>query len=1056
MSAYSDLILGESALVSAWSGAGASGDLPDLKGSNAAVPKGTITRGVASIVPGAGTLCCDFQNTGNLLVADANSLDLNGMTLEGWFKWDALPGSGKYTFFFYKGDAYVFYLDNATVPGTPALHGAAYQSDGGDAVVLDSNFTPTVGTLYHIVYTFNTSDKKIRFYRNGSLVATSSAMAGSTPVHTNATGLSLGGFGDGNANYCIDGKVAWLAVYNAPLTLTAIGNHYTAGITPPTQTIAVGQTTETDTAQPAYVRPLQPVPETELAQAITAFQPTNMRRVLRGEAEHTSLRITGNTPGEAGKLFQSATLKASAVADSDGVITFTAFGTPLTGAHVQVYTDNTYATPIPHTRWPDSGEIDVAYGNVLERRPMRLGARGVRVIDDNASMYYPTSQFGSSDAVCASPTKIFFAYRVGGPGNVFAGESVNGDLVVVRIDRYTGQVDQGPFTLKTGITDGHEYFSVQRAPSGKLRAVYGGANSAPLYIRESTNVGDITAWGTALNISLGSVGSFLHCSYKIGADGKNYFMANNYWANSTHVPALRLGTSPDNDIGTVTWNTLMANFDPSIFLKWTAISGDMALDETTSPATQHIVFSCLKRYDETGTTADYRNAYYLKSQDGGATAKKADGSSITLPLAMGDATNGTCGADLVSGGNHYGPACHIAADNNGDAIVLHDVDYASDYRDFDASHWTGSAWAANQVYRADTPDGGLFGSTLMNHDGRMVFVACPSLSHGGVGASRVIRKVSSDKFATGTDSVVFNDDYPQYFYDQGKGSGGTAVRTALLPFEYPKSPRESPGVIIFSAVTFTQSTVLMTVVPLALPVAQAEETDTAQTVKPVKYVHVAQVAEADTALGLTKFVRAALVAETDTAQAIRPVRLIVAGQASETDSALGPVRPARLVVLSQPAETDTAQPIHAFKRRTLGQAFEEELAQHLGNFKLAMVGQAAETDNALAATWSPKHRAVRQASESDQAQEILAAFGLGVAGETDAAQPIRPARVYAVAQAVELEAALAAFPAKRRAVGIGAETDAALAVIILRPHTRAPYGGRIVGTEYGGRVLQSR
>lgn len=111
-----------------------------------------------------------------------------------------------------------------------------------------------------------------------------------------------------------------------------------------------------------------------------------------------------------------------------------------------------------------------------------------------------------------------------------------------------------------------------------------------------------------------------------------------------------------------------------------------------------------------------------------------------------------------------------------------------------------------------------------------------------------------------------------------------------------------------------------------------------------------------------------LVTETDTAQSIAPLKTVALGQPSETDTAQA-ITVRKTVALGLPTETNTAQAFTTLKTVALGLPSETDTAQSITPIHVVSLGQATETDSALAIT-------------------VRKTVAVGIATETDTALPI--------------------------------------------------------------------
>ncbi len=164
--------------------------------------------------------------------------------------------------------------------------------------------------------------------------------------------------------------------------------------------------------------------------------------------------------------------------------------------------------------------------------------------------------------------------------------------------------------------------------------------------------------------------------------------------------------------------------------------------------------------------------------------------------------------------------------------------------------------------------------------------------------------------------------------------------------------------------------------------------------------------------------------EADTAQPLASAQQRAVSQATEADSAQVVVA-RQATGLGQPAESSTAQPIGQRQQRELGQPSESDAAQAITARLTAGVGQASEADSAQSILLGGVGVAVGQAVEIDSALSVVAVVGdklrvywasfevpaaggpvaLGLASETDQAQPVGRALRRSVAQAQETDSA---------------------------------------------------
>ena len=524
----------------------------------------------------------------------------------------------------------------------------------------------------------------------------------------------------------------------------------------------------------------------------------DLRKILRGETATGNVRIYGATSGQAYRIYNSSgTLIQSAVADGSGVVTFTSTGLPLTAAVIRGFTDNTYATLL-------SGQwcrTDIQVGNVFDARPSRIG---VLPIDTEASYYYPTSQYGGRAQVCESSTNRFILYRKGGMGSSLGGS--DGSVVVVRQDKATGLIDQGPVTIRSGIDEGHEVYCIARAPSGKLRFVYGGQNAA-VYMRETTSADDITSWGAPVQI-LGAQFAWAG-TFAIDSNGRNHIAAAGYSGGE-----LMYGTSTDAAPTSFTWTSLVS---PTGLTSsgWGVLFGDMAVYESGGTVTVGIVWSMYKK-DGTFPT-NYRYAYYAQTSDNGATWKKAGGSTITVPMSTSGTTGAVSAADEISTAYHYGAWTHLAFLSGAVPHVF--VDNGTDVAETYCSvrYWSGSAWTKNSttvpMWKSGITDYANWGVLLTSDDASRLYLYAANgypidPSADTKNGFQLVRYTSTDHFASSSSYVVADGDtYAPLSYAE-LADTGTDFNTDQTGFCYPKVSTD-PRTIVFSGVDKDYSTVFL-------------------------------------------------------------------------------------------------------------------------------------------------------------------------------------------------------------------------------------------------------
>jgi len=216
-------------------------------------------------------------------------------------------------------------------------------------------------------------------------------------------------------------------------------------------------------------------------------------------------------------------------------------------------------------------------------------------------------------------------------------------------------------------------------------------------------------------------------------------------------------------------------------------------------------------------------------------------------------------------------------------------------------------------------------------------------------------------------------------------------------------------------------------------VGLAIETDAAQTVTRTRPI--TQAAETDTAQSTTRRKTRAVnqASETDAAQVARPAHSRVLGLVTETQTALTATR-VKSKAVGEPLEFSTAQSHRHQKRKTLGQALEQDAAL-ASNAKLITVGIASDTETAQPLTHR-KVTAVASVVETESCETVRAVrvYAVGRAGESHLAQGILAVRVIAVGIAADSETSHPITgTVKTRHVATVTEVQAALGLFFPEP-----------------------
>ena len=132
---------------------------------------------------------------------------------------------------------------------------------------------------------------------------------------------------------------------------------------------------------------------------------------------------------------------------------------------------------------------------------------------------------------------------------------------------------------------------------------------------------------------------------------------------------------------------------------------------------------------------------------------------------------------------------------------------------------------------------------------------------------------------------------------------------------------------------------------------------------------------------------------------------IAIARAPETDSAQALVR-AKARAIAAPTESDTARALVSGKARAIAAALEADSAQALVRAKARAIAAPTETDTARALS-PAKARAIAAALEADSAQALVRAKARAIAPaiEADAARGLASAKARAIAPALEADSA---------------------------------------------------
>lgn len=191
----------------------------DRAGSNHGTASGSVTRGVATILPGSGDgdPASSFNGTsGTIAIPDHSSLDVVApVTVEAWIKPTALPGSGDFASIVTKAEAWSLQFNAGRLEFTIMRSGTRYRLQASSGTIV-------AGSVYHVAGTYDGTTQ--RLYVNGTQVASAALSAA---VGTSANAVAIGSWSGGGEWYW--GTIDEVAVYDTALSAARVRAHHEAG-----------------------------------------------------------------------------------------------------------------------------------------------------------------------------------------------------------------------------------------------------------------------------------------------------------------------------------------------------------------------------------------------------------------------------------------------------------------------------------------------------------------------------------------------------------------------------------------------------------------------------------------------------------------------------------------------------------------------------------------------------------------------------------------------------------------------------------------------------------
>lgn len=251
-------------------------------GRNGTHPATNMTLGAASLLVGDADTSADYASTatsnGISVVADAAWMDVTTMSIEAIINPDTLSGSS-YNFIASRDQSsfgpFWFVVHGGELELAVWINGLS-----GPRQVTGVQ-TLTAGNTYHVVGTYDGANVKL--YVNGNLDKTE-AHAGTLNAGTHP--IRIGNWITSNLPF--NGRIDEVAYYGTALSGARVLAHYNASVTLPPQNVALGQATETDTAQALTKTLTLSSPLGQASEADSAGSLATATYLPLGRAEETS------------------------------------------------------------------------------------------------------------------------------------------------------------------------------------------------------------------------------------------------------------------------------------------------------------------------------------------------------------------------------------------------------------------------------------------------------------------------------------------------------------------------------------------------------------------------------------------------------------------------------------------------------------------------------------------------------------------------------------------------------------------------------------------------
>jgi hypothetical protein len=183
----------------------------------------------------ASTVATDFESTESdkFTAVDSASLSsTSNITMEMWIKLESIPAPGQYMIFISKSsgsiatNSYAFGLQNNS--GTIRFYGEI--SDGTNQDPIFQNWTPSLGTWYHVAFVFTGASSKYQFFVDGNQVGSDQTGTAAGLVDANNS-LIIGAYNASSPSFYYDGVMDEVRIWNIVRTPTEINNNKSVELT---------------------------------------------------------------------------------------------------------------------------------------------------------------------------------------------------------------------------------------------------------------------------------------------------------------------------------------------------------------------------------------------------------------------------------------------------------------------------------------------------------------------------------------------------------------------------------------------------------------------------------------------------------------------------------------------------------------------------------------------------------------------------------------------------------------------------------------------------------